>query len=514
MAVALHTAQEIRSLEAALARDHALPAAVLMARAGEALLRCLRANWPEARRILVLAGSGNNGGDGYVLARLLRERTACTVDIVALAEPKAEPGRAAAHAWREQGGEVAVWPSAGALPPADLIVDALFGIGLSRPLDGPLAALVQAANAHGAPILAVDVPSGVDADSGHAEGVAIRATRTLCLLGRKRGLYTGAAVDLTGDLSFDDLGAEQVPAAHDDIASESRHVRSTARDRHGHLPSLPAAGACVLLTTDDLHDWLPRRSRSAHKGDHGDVLVIGGDSGMSGAVRLAAEAALRSGAGWTRIATRAAHAQYVAMHRAELMVQGIEDATALAPLLARADAIAAGPGMGQGPWARAMLAAACDAGKPLVLDADALNRLAATPKPLPANVVLTPHPGEAARLLGCTVAEVERDRFTAVRTLAQRRRAIVVLKGAGTLVDDGERCAVCPSGNPGMASGGMGDVLTGVIVALIAQRLKPFEAAAAGVLAHALAGDLAAAGGERGLAAGDVIAHLRTVMNP
>jgi NAD(P)H-hydrate epimerase len=495
MSLPVHTVEEVRALEAALARDHDLSPALLMARAGTALLRCLRANWPEARRVLIVAGTGNNGGDGYVLARLLKERGGIDVQVVASGDARAEPALAAVTAWRNAGGETGSWSAGTKLPLTDLIVDALFGIGLSRPPDAMPAALIEALNAHGAPILAVDVPSGIDADSGAAPGVAVRAARTLCLLARKRGLHTGIAVDHAGAISFDALNVPEVGI--DDTA----------------IIGASATGG-RLLQRSDMTRWLPPRRRNAHKGDHGHVLIVGGDAGMSGAVRLAGCAALRSGAGWVSVATRAAHTDVLTTDRPEMMVHGVEDAPALAPLLARADAIAVGPGMGQGAWAQSMFERVLHAHSTIVVDADALNLLAKSPRSLGRRAVLTPHPGEAARLLGCETRQVEADRLGAARSLARRFEAVVVLKGAGTLIDDGERCFICPYGNPGMASGGMGDALAGVIAAFVGQGLPLFDAACVAVLAHALAGDAAAVTGERGLLAGDLIERLRDVVNP
>lgn len=490
MGLSLHTAEEVYALERRLADEQGLTPEELMQRAGEALLRCLRANWPEARRVLIVAGCGNNGGDGYVLATLLRERTSCAPLVVNLHEAKADPARNAANAWRDAGGETRRWREGDRLPAADLIVDALFGVGLSRGLEGHAAALVDAMNAHGAPILAVDLPSGLDADRGVAPGTVVRATRTLCLLARKRGLHTGQAMDCVGQMLFDALGTG------DRIAASA------------------ADSSCLLLERDDLAVRLPSRRRGAHKGDHGHVLIVGGDTGMAGAARLAGHAALRSGAGWVSVATRAAHAGGLGADRPELMVHGVEDAPALSSLLKRATAVAIGPGLGQGAWGAMLCHAVHATGKSAVIDADALNALAGTLRTFGGAAVMTPHPGEAARLLDCTTTEVERDRFAAARALARRYESVVVLKGAGSLIDDGDRCFVCPYGNPGMASAGMGDALTGVIAALLAQGLTPVDAAIAGALAHALAGDVAARSGERGLLAGDLIDCLRTVLNP
>src|SRR5690606_37647402 len=293
-----------------------------------------------------------------------------------------------------------------------------------------------------APVLAVDVPSGLDADTGHAPGAVVRADRTLCLLARKRGLYTGDARDVTGVVAFDDL---QAP-----------------------VDGIVAAQA-DLLDRADLAAVLPRRRPNTHKGEQGHVLVVGGDLGMSGAVRLAGLAALRSGAGLVSVATRAEHAGVVAGCQPELMVHGVEDAGALAALLRRASVLAVGPGLGQGEWGRTMLDAVLASDLPAVVDADALNLLAQQPRRLGHHRIITPHPGEAARLLSVDNAAIAGDRYGAGRALADRYGCITVLKGAGSLVDDGTSTAVCPYGNPGMASGGMGDVLTGIIAALLGQ---------------------------------------------
>lgn len=489
MTLPLFTAADTRRLEAALARDHGLSPAALMQRAAQALHHHVARYWPDARRVLVVVGAGNNGGDGYVLARLLRT-DGRDVQLLALVGATAEPARASAQAWRDSGAQTLRWSASRSLPAADLIVDALFGIGLRRPLEGAAAALVEAINSADVPVLAVDLPSGIDADTGAVAGIAVKATRTLSLLARKGGLYTGAAADHCGALDFDDLSVPNLPGE----ASGSERL---------------------LLQAHDLARWLQPRRRGAHKGEHGHVLVIGGDHGMAGAPRLAGSAALRAGAGFASVATRAAHLGQVGAACPELMVHGVEDAAALSFSMRRADVLAIGPGLGQGDWGRALLTQALTGDHRRVFDADALNLIAADHQPLPAASVITPHPGEAARLLGTEVAQIERDRFAAARELARRYRAVAVLKGAGTIIDDGERCLICPFGNPGMASAGMGDALTGIIAAMLAQRLPPFEAAAAGVLAHALAGDAAARdGGERGLLASDLIAKLRPVVNP
>ena len=264
----------------------------------------------------------------------------------------------------------------------------------------------------------------------------------------------------------------------------------------------------------NLHGLLVPRVRHAHKGDAGRVLVVGGQPGMPGAVRLAGEAAYRAGAGLVVLATHPAHAASIGAARPELIAYGVNDAQAIQPLLAGAHALAVGPGLGQGEWGRALWQAVLAVDKPLVVDADALNLLAAQPSSR-ADWVLTPHPGEAARLLGVSVAEIEADRFAAARAIAQRFGGVCVLKGSGTLVAaHGEPSMwLCDRGNPGLATGGSGDVLTGVIVALLAQGLKPNEAARLGVWVHASAGDRVAANGERGMMASDLLAPLCDIIN-
>ncbi len=373
---------------------------------------------------------------------------------------------------------------------ADLIVDAIFGIGLSRaPADQALAAIEQinAGRAAGSHVLALDVPSGLDADSGTAPGAVVTADLTVSFIARKRGLYTGQGPELCGDLLLDEL----------------------------ELPSMLADGieaAASLTDVEDLAHWLPRRGRGTHKGDNGHVLLIGGDHGTPGAILLAARAALRAGAGLVSIATREAHAAMLVAAQPELMVRGVEFAEALQPLIEKADAVAIGPGLGQRDWGRAMFHAVADRALPLVVDADALNLLAVAPRRRD-DWVLTPHPGEAARLLGQSTSQVQADRFGAAAALRRTYGGAIVLKGAGSLIQ-GERLRICPYGNPGMGTGGMGDALTGIVAALLAQGLALDDAMAAAVTVHARAGDLAAIDGERGLLPSDLINALRAVVNP
>jgi yjeF C-terminal region, hydroxyethylthiazole kinase-related/yjeF N-terminal region len=466
-----------------------------MERAGAAAFKALCTRWPEARRIAVVCGTGNNGGDGYVLARLARAAES-QVELFQVGDPERLKGDAlhAAEAYAKVGGHRQAF-SQDSLGHPEVVVDALFGTGLEREVTGIWRQAIEAINACGrhacgAQVLAIDVPSGLHSDTGMPLGEAAYADVTVSFIGLKVGMFTGRGPDYCGTIVFDDL---QVPRA--------------VIER--------VAPAAQRILSEDLKDLLEPRRRSAHKGHHGHVLVVGGERGMAGAVRMAGEAAARVGAGLVSLATRPEHAAAVGIARPELMCHGIARSEELNPLLGRASVIALGPGLGQSEWSGALFEATLNSEKPKVIDADALNWLAQHPVSR-ADWVLTPHPGEAARLLKCSAAEVQAERFAAIEALGRQFGGTCVLKGAGTLVraPDGS-VAVCDVGNPGMATGGMGDVLTGVIAGLIAQGLSAPDAARAGVYVHGAAGDRAAAeGGERGLMPLDLMPHLRRLINP
>lgn len=484
----LYSAAQVRELDRLAIEDRGVPGYELMTRAGTAAFAALRRRWPEARRVHVLCGAGNNAGDGYVLARLARAE-GWYASVGWLADPERLQGDART-AWEDAvRAEVPVAPfDAGRLTACEIIVDGLLGTGLQRGVEGDWAAAIAAVNASGVPVLALDIPSGLAADTGRVLGTAIRASVTVTFIGRKLGLYTGQAADHVGDLVFAGL---ELPA---DLAAD--------------MP--PRAW---LAGPDYAAARLAPRPRTAHKGAFGHVLIVGGQPGMGGAVRLAGEAAARSGAGLVSVATDPGHVTGVLAGRPELMVAGVTGPQALEPLLARATVVALGPGLGQGRWSRALFERLLRSELPLVLDADALNLLADAPLRRD-DWILTPHPGEAARLLGCTPAEVEADRVAAVRRLQEGYGGVAVLKGAGSLICAGDGLWLVPGGNPGMASGGMGDVLTGVIAGLRAQGLAAAAAAVTGVWLHAAAGDRAARAGERGLLAGDLLAELHCLVNP
>ncbi|MGH8041629.1 MAG: NAD(P)H-hydrate dehydratase [Rudaea sp.] len=488
----LYTAAQVRELDRRAIESLAIPGATLMQRAAAAAWRVLRERWPQARSIAVLCGSGNNGGDGYLLACLARQAS-LDVRLIALGEPKPDGDAARARSdWHAAGG--AIVNADGALDDsrwsqADVVVDALFGTGLARPPEGIAHALIERINVSDYLVLALDVPSGIDADTGAVLGVAVRAKVTVTFVAHKRGLITGAALDHCGELVLDRLDLPDTLFA--DAPFDARQ-----------------------LDMRRMNDWLPPRPRDSNKGRYGHVLAIGGDAGMGGAIRLCAEGALRAGAGLVSAATRAQNVIALNAGRPEIMAHAASDAESIEGLLDRASVVAIGPGLGRGEWSQALWRAALASNKPLVVDADALNLLVGESVTLPPASVMTPHPGEAARLLGCAAAQIQRNRYAAVRELAQRYRAVAVLKGAGTLIADPQGAvAVCPWGNPGMASGGMGDVLTGVVAGLLAQGLNPWRAARLGVALHARAGDAVARDGAAGMLASDLFPHLRRLRN-
>lgn len=460
----------------------------LMHQAGAAAWAHVQRHWPQARRLLVLCGPGNNGGDALVLATLALQ-AGCVVQVLTAPgmASKSALARKAQAGFEQAGGTLGIF--AGGLPPADLVIDGLLGLWLSRPVDGAMADLIDAVNASGLPVLALDVPSGVDAATGAVAGVAIRADRTVMFLLPQMGLHTGPALDHVG------------------VREMAPLVLPQGIER-------PRKGVARCLHVSDLSAFLSPRRANAHKGDNGHVLVVGGNHGTGGAVALCGESALRSGAGLVTVATRVVHVPALLARTPELMSRALDD---VAPdpgtALAAASVLAIGPGLGQDDWARALFAQALGFGGTRVLDADALNLLAADPRPLP-GAILTPHPGEAARLLGITVADIQRDRVAALGALVQRYKCVVVLKGAGSLVGaPGEQPCVINAGNPGMAVGGMGDLLTGVIAALVAQGHAPLQAARIGTLLHAGAGDHAAGHHRRGMMPTDLLPHLRVLAN-
>ncbi|MGA9573637.1 MAG: NAD(P)H-hydrate dehydratase [Lysobacterales bacterium] len=481
----LYTAAQVRGIDYAAIHELGIAGYELMCRAGRAIVDVARECFPEAQRWLILCGPGNNGGDGYVAARLAT-KAGIDVMVCSLVDPRQLKGDAARAYldWQAQGGEVQLWPMS-ENHACDLALDALLGTGIDRAVSGEFRGAIAWLNQLDCPRLAIDIPSGLNADTGRPMGCCVQARNTVTFVGRKRGMYTADGPDFCGDIAFDDLA----------IPTEAARASSSE--------------AGTLLTADFLCKTLKQRSRNTHKGNFGHVLAVGGVSGMSGAIRLCGEAALRSGAGKVTLATDPAHAGYINQGRPELMVKAIDGEAALRSLLEGDFTVALGPGLGTTDWSRALFNTCLDADAPMVVDADGLNLLAQRIQKSPVSHeqwILTPHPAEAARLLTCTVQEVQQDRVHAASEIAKRLGACVVLKGVGTVVANASgQYAICSAGNPGMATAGSGDVLTGIIAALLGQGLPCFDAARAGVLAHAMAGDFAAAHlSELGLLAGDI----------
>lgn len=479
---------EIRAIEqAALAQS---PAPPLMERAGLAAARLARDLLGAGdKRVLLFAGPGNNGGDALVMARQLKA-SGCQVSVLFTGSEQklSADAKAALDAWTAAGGSLL--QSIPSEPRWDLVVDGLFGIGLERPLEGRYAELVNWINDCNATVLALDIPSGLHADSGRVLGIAVRAHHTLTFIGLKAGLLTLDGPDYCGNVSLDTLGVD-IPGTN-----QTRGWR---------------------IETALLETVLSQRLRNTHKGSYGTVGIFGGAPGMIGAALLAGRAALKLGAGKVVVGLFA-DAPAVDLLQPELMLRPAQELLKMPEL----DCIAFGPGLGDAQAAQQALAAVIGREAPLVLDADALNLLAAQPKlqkalaARTAASLLTPHPAEAARLLGRKTDKIQFDRVAAARELAGRYRAAVVLKGSGSV------CAlksgdwfINTSGNPGMASAGMGDVLTGMIAALISQGVEPEEALLCGVHLHGLAADqLVGAGtGPAGLTASEVIDAARKTLN-
>lgn len=490
---ALYSAQSVRKLDQYLIEQQGIPAAVLMKRAGRFAFDQLQSQWPEAKRLVVVCGGGNNGGDGYIVAALAQTK-GYQVALRWLVDPKQLTGAAAqAFQFAQQEGVAMAAFDAGETLAAEVIVDGLLGTGLKAEVRGETASAITWINAQPAMVLALDLPSGICADTGAALGLAVKANLTATFVGLKFGLFTGAGRACAGDLAFCDLqgdltGAAQVPKA-------------------------------LRLDYESLMAALPARGLDTHKSSFGHLAVVGGDDGMSGAALIAAEAGLRAGAGMVSLISRPLTAQVALTRQPELMAMGVDAGIDAQAKLRQATALVLGPGLGQQAWGEQLLAQALACQQPSCIDADALNLLAKQVSyVLPEQCVITPHPAEAARLLGITTAQVQADRAAAALALVAKTQAVVVLKGAGSLVAfsgaQGLELFLVDAGNPGMASAGMGDLLAGIIGALLAQGMSASQAALLGAQVHAMAGDeMAETDGQRGLLATDLLPTVRWLLN-
>ncbi len=492
------SAEQVRTLESKAAQAMGISLFELMTLAGEAAYHELCCTWPEAKRILVMAGNGNNGGDAYVVADIAKQ-AGLSVTLVCQDPERVLAGDAgiAQRNWNNSGGVCQSFAEV-EVQGFDVIVDGLLGTGISGDVKGIFQQQILTANQSAIPVLALDIPSGLNADTGRPMPMAIQAQCTVSFVAVKTGLVTGLGKHYTGELIYADLGIGEV-----------FHKLTDPKVQMLDWPMLKG---------------LDNRPVHGNKGTFGKLLCIGGNTGMAGAIRLAAESALRTGSGMVKVHCHTTSAGQVAAGRPELMLSSDN----LSQSLQWATCIAIGPGLGQDDWAtqqfEELFHYLAQNPKPLVIDADGLNLLAAKFKQnemlgildnLP-SLVLTPHPGEAARLLNVQVDDIEYNRYAACANLATQYSASCVLKGAGSVISHSKSSLswVCTGGNPGMATAGMGDVLTGIVGGLLAQGLPSEQAAIYATCIHAEAGDRTASeGGQRGMIASDLFLPLRNIVN-
>ncbi|MCY4276640.1 MAG: NAD(P)H-hydrate dehydratase [Gammaproteobacteria bacterium] len=462
----------------------------LMRRAGSAAYRLLRAQFPSARRVQVLCGSGNNAGDGYVLAALAQSEARTTgieVEVIRVGNlPKPQETALIAYKEAEESGVPIVTSNNYELR-ADVLVDALLGTGVQGAPRPEFATAIAQMNASHASVLSLDLPSGMHPDTGSASSSMVRADVTISFIGAKRGMLTGLGKAATGTLIVDRLGLSQ-------------------SDFQGHTGQ-------ALISWAEVKSKLPALDVNAHKHGLGHLLVIGGDTGMGGAAIMAAESALYVGTGLVTLATRQEHVLPALARCPEVMLLPLEstpfEREHSAPKM-NYNAVVIGPGLGRSEWGARLLTWAAASNLPMLVDGDGLALLR---EGINHPAVITPHPGEAARLLGCRTQEVSQDRFAATERLASRCKAVTLLKGAGSLVaapnSSHDHIDICAEGNPGMATAGSGDVLAGIIGGFLAQGVNPLDATRCGACLHAAAGDLAAGSmGQRSLKATDLLEHL------
>ncbi len=486
--LALYFAKDVKSIDTLAISHIPISGYQLMTRAAQAAFIVLQEKWPKASTLCVLCGPGNNGGDGFVLARLAKAAgLSVTVYAVGESSEKSSDAKRARQDWLDSDAQIMTYQ--GQALQADVIVDAILGTGSHFPIPKPYQEAILAINNSHCPVFAIDLPSGLNADSGAFE-VAVCADVTITFIALKVGLLTGNAIDVVGKLIFDNLGV---------TASLYTEIKPCA----------------WRIEYQEVIHALKPKSLSQHKGDNGHVCAIGaGQSGYSGAVCLAGEAALRAGAGLVSAVVAQESLPLMARAPAELMCYGVAHPKEVAALLAAATVIVLGPGLSQNAWAKKVFQEILKQNKPMVVDADGLNWLAAFPCKKE-NWILTPHPGEAARLLNISTKEVQENRIQAAIALKQKYGGVIVLKGAGTIVvaENGE-IAINAVGVPALATGGTGDVLAGLIGSLVAQKLSLSSAASLGVSVHTSAAILETTMGSRGMIASDLFLHIRNLVNP
>ena len=495
---ALYNAKSVRQLDRLAIQQLAIPSIVLMKRAARAAFNELLDAWGKPSLITVFCGSGNNAGDGYIVSALAAEKGIVTRVIELASVEKLSADAALAREYSAKSGVSFEAFHSGIDLYEGVIVDALLGIGFQPSVDNPMreqyVKAIHSINSAALPILSIDLPSGLCSDTGSAADSAVKADISVTFIAAKQGMFSGRGPALCGEIIYHSLNIDEELFHQQPCSSE-------------------------LMNLDDLLEHYPERDADAYKNQFGHTMVIGGDRGYGGAGLMAAESALRTGAGLVSVATRPEHVAAILARQPEIMASGIISGQELEPLLDKPTVLIVGPGLGRSPWSEQLLQKAVATGLPMVMDADALNIIAegrVVPNPDGSRWVMTPHPAEAARLLNVSVEEVQADRFTAVRKLQEKFNAVVLLKGAGTLIAsaDNDRIMVCPYGNPSMATAGMGDMLSGIIGGLLAQGLELSQAAQLGCCLHSAAADMAVEKqGSRCLVATDITSPLTALLN-
>ncbi len=488
----LYQAQQVRELDQRAINQHAIAGITLMRRAAQAVLDAIVQQWPNLHNISIYCGTGNNGGDGYILAGLAK-RKGFTVQLIQVGNPqKLKNDALLAKLWAQDEGIIFTPWSSSITITGQLLIDAMLGTGIIGKVKEPYSQAITQINSSHKPIVAVDISSGLCSDTGAILGDAIIADLTISFIGLKQGLLTGDGPACCGQLKFASL----------DISTQIFNEVNYSAQR---------------IDSQILKQYLIPRSKTAHKGQFGHVLIIGGNIGMGGAAIMAAEAANRTGAGLVSLITHPKHVPAALVRCPEIMTISFDDKQKITKLIKQASVLVIGPGLGTDAYAKQLLKEALTSNKPLVVDADALNLLSTKCFELPQhnNWIITPHPGEAARLLSVATNAIQHDRFNTSINLQKKFNATVILKGAGTIICTSQQpLYICSDGNPGMATGGMGDILSGILGGLLAQGFSAEDAAKIGVCLHAASADKAAIDGERGMRASDLLPWIRILANP
>jgi NAD(P)H-hydrate epimerase len=474
----LFSALQTRELDRLAIDEYGYTGLALMKTAGKKAFSNIMGRYSDATSIIVMCGAGNNGGDGYVVANCAHS-IGLDVIVVQAGQPKTEESIQVCKEFMKNGGRIqSELPEQ--ISGTALIVDGLLGTGLNQAPAGRYADMIRVVNQCGCPVVALDIPSGLDSDTGYAFEPCVDAAMTVTFIGQKFGLFTAQGRNYCGVIEYESL--ELPVELYESIDPLGR-----------------------IIHNPELRERIP----DSHKGDYGNVVIAGGDQGMLGATLLAGLSALRCGSGLVTVLSTGSHMDMPALHSPELMSQCIENTSGLNRLCDRSDVIVLGPGLGQSDWSKSLFNTMMALHKPMVIDADALTLLAREPAKRD-NWVLTPHPGEAANLLGCSTMDIQRDRLKSAVSIVEKYGGVCVLKGAGTLVvNERQEVGVSDNGNSGMATAGMGDVLSGIIGSLMGQNLSNYEAAKTGVWLHGACADRKASEiGMASLIAGDIVEML------